>query len=77
MALMKGGCGHKRSQALLSLYTFSWLKLSMHICGLFNYVWILPVTSALSELVAYFIFGVSDYHILLAVQLCVWCVHQF
>lgn len=55
VALRKGGRGQRWSQALLSLYPFAWLKLSGHfwyICGLFDDVCVLPMTSALSESIA-------------------------
>lgn len=74
VTLRKGVCGQRCSQALLSQYPLSWLKFSGHllyICGLFIDVWMLPMTSALSESIAYFIPGVFGYHLLLALQLCV------
>jgi len=69
-----GGYGQRWNQALLSLYPFFWLKLSRHfwyMCGLFFDVWMLSMTAAMSESVAYFISAVSGYRLLLAHQLCV------
>lgn len=71
VALRKGRCGQRWSQACFSLYPSSWLKFLGHfwyVCAFFDDVRMLPMTSVISESMAYFISGVSGYHLLMAVQ---------